>query len=287
MVQQMKALMQQQLMPNAWQWLQEKAAQLNIQGSNALAVAFAAMPRKVGKAIVDISAESAAAFAAIRPHFTINQWSIDRLCRVWLLLQLNTDDEAVYVRRIETLFPAAEMNELVALYSALPLLAYPEAWRGRCAEGIRSNIGPVLEAIICNNPYPSEQLPDGAWNQLVLKAFFTEKRIDQIIGLDRRANESLANTLIDFARERRAAAREVPPMLWRCVALFINAENLRDVEGALYSTETSERAAAALALSQSSLPEAKALLQKNSELSTEIHSGALSWKGLAARMAGE
>lgn len=287
MVQQMQALMQQQLAPDAWQWLQEKAAQLNTQGSNALAVAFAAMPRKAGKAIVDISAENAAAFAAIRPHFTVNQWSIDRLCRVWLLLQLNTDDEAVYVRRIETLFPAAEMNELVALYSALPLLAYPEAWRGRCAEGIRSNIGPVLEAIICNNPYPSEQLPDGAWNQLVLKAFFTEKRIDQIIGLDGRANVALADTLIDFARERRAAGREVPPMLWRCVAPFISAENIRDVEGALYSTETNERAAAALALSQSSLPEAKALLQKNNELTAEVHSGALSWKSLAARMAGE
>ena len=63
------------------------------------------------------------------------------------------------------------MNELVALYSALPLLAYPEAWVHRCTEGIRSNIGPVLEAIMIANPYPSENLSEAAWNQVVLKAF--------------------------------------------------------------------------------------------------------------------
>ncbi len=40
-----------------------------------------------------------------------------------------------------------------------------------------------------------------AWNQLVLKAFFTEKPIQQIIGLDERANEKLASTAYDFAKK--------------------------------------------------------------------------------------
>lgn len=284
-VQVLRRFLEQQLPPEAWSWLQEKAAALNQPAGNSLAVGFAAMPRKVGKALVQIPAPMETELLALRNGFVLHQWTMDRLCRVWLLLQVDATNKDQYVRRIEALFPAAEMNELVALYSALSLLAYPEAWRSRCAEGIRSNIGPVLEAIICHNPFPAEQLPEGAWNQLVLKAFFTEKRIDQIIGLDERANEPLANMLIDFSRERRAAGRPVPPLLWRCVAPFINEENLGDVEGAFYSTVAEERDAAALALAQTNHPQAKQLLQKNKDASAAIAAGALSWELLAARLA--
>ena len=79
---------------------------------------------------------------------------------------------------------------------------------------------------MCNNPYPAENLNEAAWNQMVLKAFFTEKPIDQIIGLDERANERLARTLSDYAHERWAAHRSVNPLLWRCVAPFINEQML-------------------------------------------------------------
>lgn len=287
MVQVLRKIIAQQLASEPQNWLQEKAAALVQPSGNALAVGFAAMPRKVGKALVQITPAQADELTAIRSGFLLHHWTIDRLCRVWLLLHVDAADKDLYVRRIEALFPAAEMNELVALYSALPLLAYPDAWRSRCAEGVRSNIGPVLESIICNNPYPSEQLPEGAWNQLVLKAFFTEKRVDQIIGLDERANETLAKTLIDFSRERRAAGRPVPALLWRCVAPFINEENLGDVEGALYSIDAGERDAAALALAQSHYPHAQQLLQKNAAGLAEISSGKLSWNSLSARIAGE
>ena len=89
------------------------------------------------------------------------------------------------------------MNELVALYSALPVLAYPEIWKMRCAEGIRSNIGHVLESIMYNNPYPMQYLDEKAWNQLILKAFFTDKDINLIPGIDKRANAELARTRSD------------------------------------------------------------------------------------------
>jgi hypothetical protein len=85
------------------------------------------------------------------PGFSFQHWTIDRLSRVWLLMQLVSDDKANYISRIENLFLQAEMNEQVALYSSLPLLAYPESWKLRCAEGIRSNIGTVLGAIMYHN----------------------------------------------------------------------------------------------------------------------------------------
>jgi hypothetical protein len=147
-----------------------------------------------------------------------------------LLIEYKEADKDKYFKTLETLFSVAEMNEQVALYSALPLLPYPELWVKRCAEGIRSNIGTVLEAIMYNNPYPAENLNEAAWNQMILKAFFTEKQIEKIYSLDDRANEELARILIDYAKERYAAGREVNAMLWYLVKKFVSEEQLNNMK---------------------------------------------------------
>ena len=103
---------------------------------------------KTGKAAVQVTGEERNRLQALYAGFSISNWSVDRLCRVWLLLHADPSDEEKYFHSIDNLFLAAEMNELVALYSALPLLAYPQRWRRRCADGIRSNIGDVLQAIV-------------------------------------------------------------------------------------------------------------------------------------------
>ncbi|OLY94700.1 hypothetical protein BUE76_06570 [Cnuella takakiae] len=281
----LQEMLQAQLPVAAWQWLQEKSAAVNQSGNSAFAVAFAAMPRKTGKAVVTLSEEQEQKLAAARKGLSIQGWTLDRLARVWLLLQLDATDQQAYVARIEQLFPAAEMNELVALYSALPVLAYPEAWRGRCAEGIRNNIGTVLEAVITNNPYPAEQLAEGAWNQLVMKGFFTEKRMDQVVDFDKRANPELAQILLDFAHERWAAGRAVPPLLWRGVAPFVNEKNFADLERAFFSENSLDRDAAALACAQSSYAPARALLEKHPEQKDAVASGVITWTSIAEKAA--
>jgi hypothetical protein len=221
--------------------------------------AFILIPRKTGKALIKIDKAEKEKISAIRPGFSIDGWTIDRLSRVWLLLGLDNADKDKYFRTIENLFLAAEMNELVALYSALPLLAYPEIWIKRCAEGIRSNIAGVLEAIMCNNPYPAGNLEQAAWNQLVIKAFFTEKPVQLITGLDTRANKELAYTLADYARERWAAGRKVNPMLWRLVGKFIDERIFNDILIGLTNDDALEKNAIALAVSESSYQPAKKL----------------------------
>jgi hypothetical protein len=210
--------------PQVFEWLKEKA---NTSGTQ-FNTAFVTAPRKTGKATISLSGVEKKQIESARTGFTIEGWSVDRLVRVWLLMNADASDKEKYFRSIENLFQAAEMHELVALYSALPVLAWPSMWSKRCAEGIRNNIGDVLTSIMCNNPYPSENLDDAAWNQLVLKAFFTEKPIDQIIGLDKRANEKLALTLYDYAHERLSAHRTVDPLLWRCVEPFVSEKTIPD-----------------------------------------------------------
>ena len=176
---------------------------------------FTAMPRFVNRQPVSVPDDMAFALERLRPGFTVAGWNLDRLARVWWLLQLPADDETAYVRTITELFKAGELNELVALYSALPVLAYPEAWRFQATEGIRSNIADVQSAIMLYNPYPADYFDEAAWNQMVLKAFFTEKDVTQITGLDERKNARLSQTLTDYAAERRAAGRSLPPHIER------------------------------------------------------------------------
>jgi len=207
-----------------FEWLKEKSTSTGTQFNTA----FITLPRKTGKKIIELTAEENNAVQL--EGLYINNWSIDRLSRVWLLMHLDSSDKEKYFHNIETLFSTGEMNELVALYSSLPVLKYPELWKKRCAEGIRNNIADVLESIMCNNTYPSQNLDEAAWNQLVLKAFFTEKPIEQIIGLDERANEKLASTAYDFAKERLAAHRTVNPQLWRCIEPFADEKIFPDIK---------------------------------------------------------
>lgn len=277
------AIIRDHLSPETWSWLAEKSI-LGNQSAQQLNIAFVSIPRKTGKNVIHYTPEQKQAILLARPHFTIEGWSIDRLCRVWLLLHIDPSKKDNYIHTIENLFLAAEMNELVALYSSLPVLHYPESWAHRCTEGIRSNIGIVLEAVICNNPYPSEQLSEAAWNQLVMKAFFTDKPIHKIIGLDQRVNKELANMLSDYANERWAALRTVNPQLWRCVGKFIDEKSFPGIQRIYNSPDTIERDAAALACYESDYPAAKELLNQNGSLKSQVESGQLSWDTLAKKL---
>lgn len=272
-------IIQANVTSEAWTWLEETGTLPNgIKGFNS---SFVLLPRKTGRAVIKIGNEHRNACSAIRNGFSVNGWSADRLCRVWLLTKLDPSGKDNYYRVIENLFLAAEMNELIALYSSLPLLAYPEIWVKRCAEGIRSTIDSVLEAIMYFNPYPSEYLEQPAWNQMILKAFFTGKKVENIIGLDVRANSELAHILTDYAKERWAAKREMNPMLWRLVGRFIDEEILSDIRKGLSVSNQKEKRPIAFAISESSYEPAKALLE-DPEMKTIINDDSLSWKSFEA-----
>lgn len=269
-----KAILQTNVAPDVFTWLDEPRP---------LNTAFVLLPRKTGKAIINITPEQTEQLNAIINDFNIDGWSVDRLGRVYLLLNLDIAHKDEYFRKIEALFLAAEMSELIALYSALPLLAYPEIWVKRCSEGIRSNIGSVLEAIMYNNPYPAQNLDQSAWNQLVLKAFFTDKEIGKIIGIDSRANKDLAYILSDYAHERWAAKREVNPNLWRLVGKFIDDKLFEDIKRLFDDGNLVDRRAGALAIAQSDYQPAKTLLNKYPELVTAIENKNLSWDTLTGK----
>ena len=251
---------------------EETAAKLNM--------AFVFIHRKTGHNPVIVSAGDEQAMINLVPGFSINNWTIDRLCRLWILLQIPPDNQEVYCKKIEGLFSNADMNEQSALYASLYFFAYPHKWQQRCAEGIRSNIGTVLEAIMYNNPYPAKYLEEKAWNQLVLKAFFTEKDINRIVGIDERSNKDLAVTLLDYASERWAAHRVVHPQLWRLLTNFVDEAALPYFNKLLLSDDEKENKAAALALHHSPYQQGKELLNQYPYLVTQLKEQDLSWSAI-------
>lgn len=213
-------IIQKNLELEAWSWLDNKVKLIkNEEKTPQLNLSFSQLPRKLGKENIVVQSEDDAYLTLLLPGFSWEAWTLDRLARVWLLMQLPDKNKEAYLKKINNLFIASEMNELIALYSALPFLSYSEEWVGRCEEGIRSNIGTVLEAIMYHNPYPYTMLSEGAWNQMILKAFFTEKDVKQITGLEERANQALANTLHDYVQERLAAHRTVHPEIYQLIEL--------------------------------------------------------------------
>src|SRR5690625_5566400 len=101
------------------------------------------------------------------------------------------------------------MNEAVGLYQGIPVYPWPESLKLRAAEGVRSNITTVFNAIALDNPYPKEYLEQDPFNQIVLKALFVGSPLFRIVGLEERANATLARILVEYSQERRSAGRVV------------------------------------------------------------------------------
>jgi hypothetical protein len=276
------------------QWLDSQ----NIKDNKALQKTFVLTPRFISKKEVEIILEKPVVTkpkygtpkskvqkteSERQPHLTPSiehrTWTLDRVVRVLLLSNIQNNSEEDYCQTIETLFETAEINEAVALYTALPYLQYPEKWLYRATEAVRSNMGSVFDALAFQNPYPAKYFSEAAWNQLVLKCIFNDKPINLIEGLNERANQNLANILSDFAHERWAAHRTIPPQVWRLVSKFITPTILEDIHKLFDSENIQNQQAAILVCKESNNQEAKDLLViKQKDLAFDINE--LSWKDL-------
>lgn len=231
---------------------------------------FKSIPLKLS---VDQFHESQALCAGLR----MDLWSQLQAARVYLLLQYPAADSASWKSTLQKLFETGDMLEVEALYSALPIMPFADEMVGRAREGLRTNITSVFDAVALNNPYPSTYFDESAWNQMVVKAIFMQRPLFKIQHAEARANQELADIIIDFAHERWSAGRNVIPELWRFVGPFISSKNIEDLKKVVEEGNELEKKAALLACSMSDFPEAKTLLEKNSEIAKEIESGKLNW----------
>jgi len=276
----LKQWLDERLPVDAKSWLGD-AAQKVRDGSDAdLYRSISLVTRKIGKADLALSPGEIKQADAAREGWNPSDWSLDQAARVYLLL-VSGSDGATFLRRLEQLCNTADVGELVAFYRGLPLYPEQPGYVLRAAEGIRTNMKAVFEAVAHRNPYPSEQLSEPAWNQMVLKTLFIDSHLHPIVGLDRRANPTLARMLCDYAHERWAAGRPISYELWRCVGPYASGEMLHDLERVLKKGTDPERQAVALALASSSDPAAAELLKAYPEVSDAVAEKNVSWQTLA------
>jgi hypothetical protein len=262
-------------------WLDEQLGKLAGEvGDRDLYIALGLVPRRLGKADLELSDADLAVADRARPGWDPRGWSVDQAARILILLHAGGTGERFAARFVQ-LCRTADVAEAIALYRGLPLYPDPELLEAHAAEGTRTNMRAVFEAVAHRSPYPREQFAENRWNHMVLKALFVGSTLHPIHGLDERANPTLARMLCDYAHERWAAGRPVSPELWRCVGPHADAEALADLQRVLASGTAAEREAAALALGACPDPRASELLAAAPDLAAAIERGELSWARLA------
>jgi hypothetical protein len=261
-------------------WIDDQCARIAASpAGSALPVAIGLASRHTGKPPLMLSDEERAAAEAARPGLDTSAWSVDQVARILFVLASYAGTEDSFAARLDARVRSGEIGEQVALYRGLPLYPQPERVLGTAAEGIRSAVQPIYEAVAHRSPYPAELFSEAMWNQMVVKALFIGSTLGPIQRLDERRNADLARMLIDYAHERWAAGRTVSPELWRCVGPFGEGymdELLRVFE----SPSDVERQAAALALSECPDPDALVVLESDPALWRNIRNGRLGWHTL-------
>ncbi|MGI5156093.1 EboA domain-containing protein [Microbispora sp. CA-102843] len=107
------------------------------------------------------------------------------------------------------LYWQGDAGERLEILEALPQLDFGPAALPLVHDALRTNDTRLVAAAL--GPYGSAWLDDHAFRQGVLKCVFMSVPLASVEGLGRRSDEELRRMLADFAAERRAAGRPVPP----------------------------------------------------------------------------
>jgi hypothetical protein len=121
------------------------------------------------------------------------------------------------VQLLNELFYRGDNLEKQAVLRALILLPEPARFLQLGVDACRAHVQTVFEAVACDNPYPAAHFSDMQFNQMVLKALFTGAAIERIANWKLRNNPELVRMAGDFADERRAARRLVPPDIQKII----------------------------------------------------------------------
>ena len=209
------------------QWLSDQLALVAIEKSNrSVDLAFGLCHRRLGTDEVMLNALQSSEMCQCIPGWRVKILSRDCIARMLVLTTFTDADQLA--EQITRRLRHADLNEQLALYKGLPLYSPSQTLTERLADGLRSNISEVFEAIAHHNPYAAWHLDEHRFNHMVLKALFIESNLAPIVGLTERNNTELVRMLLDTARERRAAARPVSDELWTLAQPFMTTDECRE-----------------------------------------------------------
>jgi len=262
-------------------WFEERLTLLRTANSNKdLHITLGFIPRKLPRDDLALSKAELDQAQSLVPGWDPSDWSIDVAARVATLCRVADRDPTAFGAVFKTLCRTADLSESMTLYRGTAVFPDTDAMDEQIAEGLRTNMRAVFEAIAHNNPYPKNHFDQNRWNHMVLKALFVDSTLAPIQGLDERANEELAIILCDYAHERWAADRVVTPELWRCVGPFATGSMIDDLQKVVESSSDNECTAGLLALQASSDPRAATVLAQHAEKLAHVKNNSISWESI-------
>jgi hypothetical protein len=208
----LRELAERRIEPPARDWLARSSAAIaGTPDRGSLLEVFTAATRRLGRARLAPSEEELARLAGAGVSWPVGTWGADELGRAALLVAAASHwSEAGLEALVEECYHRGDGAERQAVLRALPLLPAAERFLEIAVDACRSHIQPLFEAVACENPYPALHFPELNFNQMVLKALFTEVVLARILGLEGRVTPELSRMAADYASERRAAGRSVP-----------------------------------------------------------------------------
>ena len=226
------------------QWLQQACDDLKSSTnlSNDLSMYSAMAMRKLGPNVA-------------KPHtiettsglLSVDHWSLGDIGRMVLLLESAQHAGTDWVSITNTMFRNGDEGERAAITSGLVLLPSPAKLKPLALEAGRVNSLRLFSALALQNPYAAANYNDHEFNQLVLKAIFTELAVEMIVGLEQRANQELSRMCEDYIDERVAAGRDIPVDIWLALAPYASERGEKLLSKHLHSSDARHQHYAQLA----------------------------------------
>jgi hypothetical protein len=213
--------------PERHSWIEQAVAQIRACDDPAgeLAALSAVARRKLGECP---RPASPACLDTPAGPVHLDHWTTAELARTVLILAAVEATPDNGEAAINFLFRQGDETERATIARGLALFDDPGRFKHLCAEASRANSLKLVSAVSLCNPYPKVHYTEHEFNQMVLKNLFLGQSIEQIVGLEERANPELSRMCEDYYDERTAAGREVPCDIWLAMGPYASerAENL-------------------------------------------------------------
>ena len=187
----LNASLKDSLSPDEFAWLTDEQDKLLAAEEKQLYKSIALVPRKIKRQALSLDLNAA---EQTLTDWTPENWYSDEAARIFLLISFPVDETELFAI-LERFFISADLKEGECYYKGLCLYPGPEQYNKRAAEGLRTNVQDIFNAVAINNPYPAAHLDEGAWNQMILKAIFIGTPLYKIAKLESRTNDELSRML--------------------------------------------------------------------------------------------
>jgi len=201
--------------PDAAAWLAGAAAAAG--DRRALLRAFPAVGRRLGRGPLPGPGGAGSAGSAAAG---LHEWTVDDAGRARLLraAAAGTDPTAL-AALLDQLYQHGDAAERRGVLRALDLLPAGAGGLPLIRDALRTNDVRLVAAAVAGR-CAARELPDAEFDQAVLKCLFVGVPLAGIAALPDRDSPRLARMVADFARERIAAGRDVPPDAWLVLARY-------------------------------------------------------------------